>query len=42
MARALFSRLMQTLLVLAVVSIAAFWFLKLAPGDPVSLMLGAE
>lgn len=37
-----FAKLAQTLLVLLVVSIAAFWFLKLAPGDPVMLLLGAE
>jgi len=36
------AKLAQTLLVLLVVSIAAFWFLKLAPGDPVMLLLGSE
>jgi len=36
------AKLLQTLLVLLIVSIAAFWFLKLAPGDPVMLLLGAE
>ena len=25
-----------------IVSVATFWFLKLAPGDPVTLLLGAE
>jgi peptide/nickel transport system permease protein len=33
---------LQTLLVLLIVSVASFWFLKLAPGDPVTLLLGAE
>jgi peptide/nickel transport system permease protein len=33
---------LQTLLVLWIVSVATFWFLKLAPGDPVTLLLGAE
>lgn len=42
MIRALLAKLSQTLLVLIGVSIAAFFFLKLAPGDPVALMLGAE
>lgn len=42
MGRAFAMRLSQTLLVMVVVSIAAFFFLKLAPGDPVSLMLGSE
>ena len=32
----------QTLLVLFIVSIASFFFLKMAPGDPVMLLLGAE
>lgn len=35
-------KLLQTALVLLIVSIAAFWFLKLAPGDPVMLLLGTE
>jgi peptide/nickel transport system permease protein len=35
-------KLLQTLLVLLIVSIVAFWFLKLAPGDPVMLLLGSE
>jgi peptide/nickel transport system permease protein len=35
-------KLLQTLLVLLIVSVAAFWFLKLAPGDPVMLLLGSE
>ena len=33
---------LQTLLVLLIVSVASFWFLKLAPGDPVTLLLGSE
>lgn len=32
----------QTLMVLLIVSVASFSLLKLAPGDPVQLMLGAE
>lgn len=36
------TKLLQTLLVLLVVSIASFAFLKLAPGDPVSIMLGSD
>lgn len=36
------ARLAQTLLVLLFVSAASFAFLKLAPGDPVSIMLGAD
>lgn len=32
----------QTLLVLLVVSVVSFAFLKLAPGDPVALMLGSD
>ncbi|MDQ2187523.1 ABC transporter permease [Alcaligenaceae bacterium A4P071] len=32
----------QTLLVLLVVSVVSFGFLKLAPGDPVALMLGSD
>jgi len=35
-------KLAQTLLVLLIVSIASFAFLKLAPGDPVSIMLGSD
>jgi peptide/nickel transport system permease protein len=35
-------KLLQTLLVLLIVSVVAFWFLKLAPGDPVMLLLGTE
>lgn len=38
----LIGKVLQTLLVLFIVSIAAFWFLKLAPGDPVTLLLGSE
>jgi peptide/nickel transport system permease protein len=37
-----FKKILQTLLVLWIVSVATFWFLKLAPGDPVTLLLGAE
>jgi peptide/nickel transport system permease protein len=33
---------LQTLVVLLVVSVISFGFLKLAPGDPVTLLLGAE
>lgn len=36
------ARLAQTLLVLLFVSAASFAFLKLAPGDPVSIMLGSD
>ncbi len=35
-------RILQTLAVLLIVSIASFSLLKLAPGDPVVLMLGTE
>ena len=42
MANASFKKVLQTLLVLWLVSVATFWFLKLAPGDPVTLLLGAE
>ena len=42
MANASFKKVLQTLLVLWIVSVATFWFLKLAPGDPVTLLLGAE
>jgi len=42
MARAFLTKLLQTLLVLFIVSIVAFWFLKLAPGDPVMMLLGSE
>ncbi len=40
--RNIVGKLLQTLLVLLIVSVAAFWFLKLAPGDPVMLLLGSE
>lgn len=40
--RGLVAKLLQTLLVLLIVSAVAFWFLKMAPGDPVMLLLGAE
>jgi peptide/nickel transport system permease protein len=36
------AKLLQTLLVLLIVSAASFAFLKLAPGDPVSIMLGSD
>ncbi len=36
------TKLSQTLLVLFLVSVASFAFLKLAPGDPVSIMLGSD
>jgi peptide/nickel transport system permease protein len=42
LANASFKKVLQTLLVLWIVSVATFWFLKLAPGDPVTLLLGAE
>ncbi|MEW5771642.1 MAG: ABC transporter permease [Pseudomonadota bacterium] len=42
MLRATLAKLAQTLLVLLLVSAASFTFLKLAPGDPVSIMLGAD
>lgn len=42
MMRSLVGKVLQTLLVLLIVSVAAFWFLKLAPGDPVTLLLGQE
>lgn len=35
-------KILQTLVVLLVVSIASFSLLKLAPGDPVEMMLGSE
>ena len=35
-------KLLQTLLVLLIVSVVAFFFLKMAPGDPVMLLLGSE
>ncbi|MHB8920774.1 MAG: ABC transporter permease [Halothiobacillus sp.] len=40
--QATFTKLGQTLLVLLLVSIASFSFLKLAPGDPVTIMLGSD
>ncbi|MBI3431096.1 MAG: ABC transporter permease [Hydrogenophilales bacterium] len=42
MFQAVSARLAQTLLVLLIVSAASFAFLKLAPGDPVSIMLGSD
>ena len=42
MFQAVTTKLFQTLLVLLIVSAASFAFLKLAPGDPVSIMLGAD
>lgn len=42
MSTASFKKVLQTLLVLWIVSVATFWFLKIAPGDPVTLLLGAE
>jgi len=42
MMRRLLGALVQTLLVLLVVSAVSFAFLKLAPGDPVALMLGSD
>lgn len=42
MIRHLAAKGLQTLLVLLIVSMVAFWFLKLAPGDPVTLLLGSE
>ncbi len=36
------AKLAQTLLVLLIVSATSFAFLKLAPGDPVSIMLGSD
>jgi len=42
MTRRLLGALGQTLLVLLVVSAVSFAFLKLAPGDPVALMLGSD
>lgn len=35
-------KILQTLMVLLIVSVATFTLLKLAPGDPVQLMLGSE
>jgi peptide/nickel transport system permease protein len=35
-------KVLQTLMVLLIVSVASFSLLKLAPGDPVQLMLGSE
>ncbi|OYY74147.1 MAG: ABC transporter permease [Gammaproteobacteria bacterium 28-57-27] len=40
--QATFTKLGQTLLVLLLVSVASFSFLKLAPGDPVTIMLGSD
>lgn len=42
MFQAVSAKLAQTLLVLLLVSAASFAFLKLAPGDPVSIMLGSD
>jgi peptide/nickel transport system permease protein len=42
MFQAVSAKLAQTLLVLLIVSVASFAFLKLAPGDPVSIMLGSD
>jgi len=42
MGKKLLAALGQTLLVLLVVSVVSFGFLKLAPGDPVALMLGSD
>ncbi|MBT9540169.1 ABC transporter permease [Thiobacillus sp.] len=42
MFQAVSAKLAQTLLVLLIVSAASFTFLKLAPGDPVSIMLGSD
>ncbi len=42
MFQAVTAKLAQTLLVLLIVSAASFAFLKLAPGDPVSIMLGSD
>lgn len=36
------AKILQTLMVLLIVSLATFTLLKLAPGDPVQLMLGSE
>ncbi|SOE52345.1 ABC transporter permease [Orrella dioscoreae] len=42
MGKQLLAGLAQTALVLLVVSVVSFAFLKLAPGDPVALMLGSD
>ena len=42
MFQAVSAKLAQTLLVLLIVSAASFAFLKLAPGDPVGIMLGSD
>ncbi len=42
MFQAISAKVAQTLLVLLIVSAASFAFLKLAPGDPVSIMLGSD
>ncbi len=42
MFRSTAAKALQTALVLLIVSVASFWFLKLAPGDPVTLLLGSE
>jgi peptide/nickel transport system permease protein len=42
MFQAVSAKLAQTLLVLLIVSAASFAFLKLAPGDPISIMLGSD
>lgn len=36
------AKIFQTAVVLLIVSVASFSLLKLAPGDPVMLMLGSE
>jgi len=42
MLRQTITKVVQTLAVLLIVSVASFSLLKLAPGDPVELMLGSE
>ncbi|MGF0539997.1 ABC transporter permease [Agrobacterium sp. ES01] len=42
MLRKIFSKIAQTLMVLFIVSVASFTLLKLAPGDPVQILLGSE
>ena len=39
--RGAIAKLLQTGLVLLIVSVVAVWFLKAAPGDPVMRLLGS-
>jgi peptide/nickel transport system permease protein len=35
-------KILQTVMVLLIVSVVCFTLLKLAPGDPIQIMLGTE